>query len=446
MDKKTKKKIEKGIQKKIDFIPHKNQKTIIEAFEKNRVVIICAGRRFGKSAVCAYLILKTLVEADMEGKPVKIWVVAPTYELSRKVFDYLVVWFRKVFPSQQAGISYSENRPPKLRTERGSIVEGKSASEAQQLLGEEVDLVIGDEAPLISARVYRQNLLPTIMGRKGKMAFIGTPRGKGWFHNLYLKLKDKKAAFNFSSLEGVSVTKDELERLKDEYPDERLFRQEYYAEFIADAGQVFLGIKEIQLKRDVIYKPFVPGHYYVMGVDIAETEDFTVFTVMDKNTNHVVYWKRFRSIDYPMQIEQIIATAAEYGNARVIIDSTGLGKVVYEMLLKRGVFVEDFTFSGKSKEELIGKLRLFISRKYISIPDEEVLENELNSFEYKIRNEKTGEPLRYTQYGPAKGYHDDAVDSLALAVWGVEGRANPLTRMQEEMKKNIKVKKPDSFI
>jgi len=445
MKKKTLKGIKINLQEKIDFHPFKHQQEILKAFDKNREVIICAGRRFGKSAISAYLILENLVLADIEGKPVKIWVVAPTYDLTRKVFDYLVPWFMRVTGSKK-GVSYSRNRPPEIVTEGGSTVEGKSSSEAQQLLGEEIDVMVVDEAPLVSDRVYQQNLLPTTLGRKGKMIFIGTPRGKGWFRSLFLKLKDKGTAFSFHSLDGVSVTQEELDRIKNEYPDDRLFRQEYYGEFIEDAGQVFVDIEDITLPRDIIYKPFNQKHTYLMGIDIAETEDFTVFTMIDVNTNQVVYWKRFQNVDYPTQIEQIVATANNYGGARIVLDTTGLGKPVYEMLLKRGVFVQDFTFTGKSKEELMQKLRLYISQKWISIPDEPVLLDELSSFEYKIRNEKTGEPLMNVKYGAPKNYHDDAVDSLALAVWELQGRANPLSRLQEELQETKPLKRTENYI
>ncbi len=302
-------------------------------------------------------------------------------------------------------------------------MECKSVENAISLLGEEVDLIVVDEAPLVSDVVYRQYLLATTLSRKGKMIFIGTPRGKGWFHTQFVKLQDEGAAFSFSSLDGVSVTKEELERIRSEYPDDRLFQQEYFAKFVESAGQVFLDVELITAPRDKIYAPYMNGHNYIMGVDIAKTEDFTVFTVMDRINNSVVYWKRFQGVDYQTQIEQIVATAREYGGARIVLDTTGLGRPIYDLLMTRGVFVEDFTFPGKSKEELIGKLRLYVAQKWITIPDEIILLNELNAFEYKLRNDRTGEPLRNIQYGAPRGYHDDCVDSLALAVWGIQGKA-----------------------
>ena len=154
-----------------------------------------------------------------------------------------------------------------------------------------------------------------------------------------------------------------------------------------------------------------------MGVDLAETEDYTVMTVLDTTTNKIVHIDRFKGRDYPLQKKQIIAKAERYNNARIVLDASGVGRPVYEDLRESGVFVEDFVFTGKSKEELIGKLIVAIEEKYIKIPDIPVLIDELKSFEYQYRNPKTGLPLRTIRYSAPQGYHDDCVDSLALAIW-----------------------------
>src|SRR3990167_3457325 len=150
----------------IDFFPHEKQELIL--LSKNRDIVICAGRRFGKSAICAYLALKLLLEDDK-----KIWIVAPTYDLSQKVFDYVVKWFHKVAPSQSGGVSMRPN--PRIKTARGSILECKSTENPKGLLGEELDLLIIDEAAQVPEEVYETYLYPTTSSRKGRTVFISTP-------------------------------------------------------------------------------------------------------------------------------------------------------------------------------------------------------------------------------------------------------------------------------
>jgi len=60
----------------------------------------------------------------------------------------------------------------------------------------------------------------------------------------------------------------------------------------------------------------------------------------------------------------------------------------------------------------------------------------LRAFEYKYINEKTGERLKTIKYGAPSGYHDDAVISLALAVWGLySGQYKKFDPIVEELKK-----------
>jgi len=419
------------LQKSIKWTPHDGQKIVLKSKEREK--IICAGRRWGKSVIAAYIVVKTFLELVPTGNA-KIWIVAPTYDLTNKVFNYVsrfLLLYDKRFSKH---ISGGTGRPYTLKLNQDVWIECKSTDSVIGLLGEELDLIVADEAPLIGDNTYRQYILPTtISRRKTKVIYIGTPRGKGWYYNKYINSVDGKSRFHFKSIDGVDVTQAELDRIKKEYPDEKLFLQEYEATFMEDASQVFRDVDDIT--KEGVYKSPTEGYHYIMGVDIAESVDFTVFSIIEVETNTLVYWKRFNKVDYPTQIKQIIATACEYNMARIVLDSTGLGKPIYEILLEQGVFVEDFTFSGKSKEELIGKLRLYIAQKWITISKEPILLEELKSFEYKLRNDKTGEPLKNIKYGAPSGYHDDCVDSLALAVWGLNpGKPTEVNYVMQALK------------
>ena len=166
-----------------------------------------------------------------------------------------------------------------------------------------------------------------------------------------------------------------------------------------------------------------------MGVDLGKHEDFTVLTIIDKWNNNVVYWDRFKEIDYPFQKARIKAVALRYNNARIIVDSTGVGEPIRDDLSREGLFVDDFKFTNKSKKELIEKLSIFIEQKMLYIPPKDELTDELKAFGYHLTD--SGNVV----YKAPQGLHDDSVISLALSVWGLSGRAIPLSPLQEEMKK-----------
>jgi hypothetical protein len=430
--------LDEKLQELIGWYPHNKQKEILKCNE--REIIVCAGRRFGKSALCGYIIVKTFLDAIFDirkgtRKSIKIWIVAPTYELTNKVFEYVVRFLLAFDKSFGQYISGGQGRPGQLKISEGIWIQCKSTTEPMSLLGEELDLEIIDEAALVPEKVYQQYIYPTTISksRDTKTILISTPRGKNWFSNLYHILAEKGSAFHFTTLDGVETDETKLELIKKVTP-ELLFRQEYMAEFVDEAGIVFRNV-------DKVIKPYVEqegkrDHYYIMGVDLGTVNDYTVITVIDRNTHEVVHWDRFKGIDYTQQKDLIRAKALKYNNARVIIDATGVGRPVYDDLRSSGVFVEDFTFSGKSKEELVGRLIVFIDEIYLRIPNIPVLVSELKAFEYKFINERTGELLKNTKYGAPVGFHDDAVMSLGLAVWGLNLQV-PISNdpIMEELKK-----------
>jgi hypothetical protein len=327
------------------------------------------------------------------------------------------------------------NRPPQKFEipEFGSFVECKSIDNVNSLLGEELDLVIFDEAARFPPEIYERYIAARLASRKGKLFSISTPFGKNWFYRNHLKAD---AAFNFPSNSNPHFPPEEWERAKNNLP-EMIFKQEYEAKFLEDAASVFRRIDECV--SDNCLKDVVAGHSYLMGVDIGKVEDFTVITVIDRQSNNVVYQDRFNKIDYPFQKARILATAQRYNRARITIDSTVVGSPIKEDLERMGAYIDDFKFSNKSKKELIEKLSIFIEQKAIKIPNDPILIDELESFGYHLS--ESGNVI----YSAPKGQHDDMVCSLALAVWNLTPYGQPETNYLKERLNNKSNSNP-SFI
>ncbi|MEM4271043.1 MAG: terminase large subunit [Candidatus Pacearchaeota archaeon] len=425
-EKKEKKISDEKLQKKIKFFPFEKQKEIINCDKRD--IVICAGRRFGKSAVCGYIALKELL---MKNK--RIWIVAPTYDLAMKVFEYVVRFYVLAAPNdgKNRWIRGISHRPiPQIRTPWGSILQCKSTENPAGLLGEEVDLMIVDEAAQIPRRMYEEYLYPATTSRKGKTIFISTPLGQNWFYQKFMAAKEREdsAVFHFQSKENPYLPEGEWERAKELLPRDS-FLQNYEAVFLSGAASVFRGIEEIidySLKNE---EP-EPSELYTMGVDLGKHRDFTVLTVIKNRDGRVVYFDRFNKIDWNFQKTKIVSVAKKY-NARVFIDSTGIGDPIKDDLEFQGLFIEDFKFTNQSKANLIQKLSMFIEQKRISIPNNEYLVEELQSFGYNISG--SGKII----YSAPEGLHDDCVYSLALAVWGID---IPVFTKNEE---NIKIYNTD---
>lgn len=421
---------EKKLQEKIGWSPyfpkkHKPQIKILEGMK--RYTVIMAGVRGGKTAIAAYMALRELLKSNRQ-----VWIVAPTYDLAMRTYQYIADWLGKGFPgsiqegairmSARIGSTFIENVP------QNSWIKWKSADSPTSLLGEELNLIIDDEASRQKKEIWESYLYPRLASRQGSAVFISTPFGQNWFWQEGEKAKKLAdgAFFHFESRDNPYFPDKEWERAKKRLP-EQVFKQEYMALALQDAASVFRKIDDIISDRAL--SDAIKDHSYTMGVDLGKHEDFTVLTVIDTYNNNVVYWDRFKDIEYPFQKKRISATAKRYNNARMIIDSTVVGEPIKEDLERNGLFVDDFKFTNKSKKELVEKLSIFIEQKKIFIPNKEILIDELKAFGYQLTEH--GNVI----YKAPEGLHDDAVFSLALAVWGLTGEAKPKTGIEKRLEK-----------
>lgn len=432
--------------KKIGWSPaspkkHEVQLKILKAYNSGaEKIVVCAGVRGGKTAISAYLVLKRFLQGledikDGAKDSIKIWVVAPNYELTQKVFEYVVKWFLKVYPEMGKCISY---RPfPEIKLASGIWIQCKSAENPNSLLGEEIDFCVIDEASQVKREIWETYLFARLSSRRGRVIFISSPFGQNWFYDEFMRAKELGNAFHFRTVDNPYYPPEKWEEAKKILPSQ-VFEQEYEASFLPDAAAVFRGID--QIIKDNCLQDVVPGHRYVLGIDLGKHEDFTVLTVIDKYNNNVVYWDRFNSIEYPFQKSRIKSIAGRYNNARVVVDSTGVGEPIKDDLEREGLFVDDFNFTNKSKKELVEKLSIMIEQKNVFIPNNQTLIDELKSFGYKLTDSHN------VIYSAPQGMHDDAVMSLGLAVWELVGRANPKTAIQEELSKLKRLKNKQSFV
>jgi len=210
----------------------KPQKKILECDKRFRVLI--TGRRFGKTFLCIQEIAKF---ARYPKK--KVWYVAPTYRMAKDiVWNDLVErmtkhkWVKKINHSDL-----------KIILRNGSEISLRGADNENSLRGVGLDFLVMDEFADIKEHAYTEVLRPTLSdkGRMGAALFCGTPRGYGnWSYNLFTREKDDDqwASFQFTTLDGGQVSKQEIEQAKSDL-DERTFAQEYQASFVNYAGQIY---------------------------------------------------------------------------------------------------------------------------------------------------------------------------------------------------------------
>lgn len=287
----------------------------------------------------------------------------------------------------------------------------RSCDNPDSLRSEGIDVLWMDEGGQIKEEAWNLALRPALMDKKGIAFFTGTPKGKNWYFQLWTRGKDPNQpsyeSWSYPSSDNPKIDSSEIEDFARDMP-EMAYRQEILAEFLDDVGSVFRKIK--RCLKGTLEEPQTDKLYY-MGVDLAKTVDFTVLTVID-HEGHVCAWERFAQLDWVLQQKRIINLAEKY-KARVIIDSTGVGDPIFDELHRKGLNVIGYKFTNATKKDLIDNLSIRIDNQDISYPNIPVLLNELQLFGYTTSRQGT------IYYNAPDGYHDDAVISLALAVWMV---------------------------
>lgn len=377
---------------------HPGQQTFLDSDARFR--ILACGRRWGKTEACAIEARDDLLDC---GKEFLAWWVSPTYQQSEIGFRK----FRKRFPEALVDDVHRSKR--RLTSVFGSTIAFKSADQPDNLRGEGVDLLIIDEAAEVSQYAWENALRPTLTdSADSRMVAISTPQGRNWFHRLYERGQaddwPEYESWNFPTLQNPFISHDDVEEARQTMPD-RVFRQEYGAEFIDDSGGVFTGV-EASVDEDYDLEAARGEPPYAIGVDFARHEDWTVAVVLDA-TGRVVAFERVQDVSWP-QIQSLVESLASEYEGVVNLDASRDNKIVAD-LADAGVPVNPVKFSPKRKRELIENLVTRLENGEITLPDVPQLVHELQIFEYDVT------PAGNVRYNAPEGFHDDCVDGLALA-------------------------------
>lgn len=392
----------------IGYEPHEGQWEIHRSTAPRRIV--ACGVRWGKTVCAAHEALA----AAMEPKERSIgWVVAPTYDLADRVFREIEIAAMSHLKHRVISMKSHERRLV-IRNMAGGVSElrAKSADNPVSLLGEGLDWLVVDEASRLKPTIWESHLSQRLIDKRGWALLISTPMGKGYFWSLFQRGQGDDPAYeswNQPSWRNPILSKDAIEEERKRLP-ERVFAQEYGAEFCEGAGAVFRNVREAAKGE---WQEPVSGEPYYAGVDLAKVQDYTVVVIMNKR-REVVFVDRFHRIDWSLQVQRIREATRKYNSAQTLVDSTGLGEPIFEDLRRAGCLVRPYKLTAPSKSALIDGLALRLERGDIVLPRQELWPEgvaELESFQFSVTDSghvKTGAP---------SGSHDDCVIALGLANW-----------------------------
>jgi hypothetical protein len=369
---------------------HPGQRRIAD--DPTRFRVVMCGRRFGKSA----LGIRLVCDAVLKGQPVG-W-FAPSYKLALEAWRELTDRLKPV-------VSRMNEQDKRMELVTGGVVEVWTLDSPDPARGRKYALVVIDEAGIAKdlLDVWQAAIRPTLVDFGGRALILGTPKGRRHgFVSLFTRGLSEDPdweSFRASTLDNPYIPEAEVEAARRELPPE-IFQQEFEGIPTDDGANPF-GLDAIRKAVGEVgeQKPVV------FGVDLARSTDYTVVCGLDA-WRRVVVLERWQA---PWaETKQRVFDLTK--GVPVVADATGVGDAIVSDLQQMGADVTPHVFTQPSKLRLMQRLIAAFQGHELTIP-EGWMPVELETFEFSYT--ATG-----VKYEAPKGYHDDGVMALGLALYG----------------------------
>jgi hypothetical protein len=366
---------------------HPSQREVHAALARFSVLEI--GRRWGKTTFGIQLAIDDAVSGRKVG-----W-FAPSYK-------YLADPVREFERALKPVVRRIDRIEKRMELKTNGSIDFWTLEDIDSGRGRSYDRIVIDEAGFAPRllEAWRASMRATLADRKGRALFLGTPKGTGDFHRLYLEAEGDTTgewrAFRIGSVSNPHLDPSEIEAARRMLPAE-VFAQEFEGVPAEDGGNPF-GLDAI---RECI-APMPDTAVECWGVDLAKSQDWTVAVGLD-GEGRVCRLDRWQG-PWSVTRERL---ARMIGDKPAQIDSTGVGDPIVEDLRKVCRRAEGFKFTSQSKQQLMEGLQLAIQTREIRFPDG-WLRSELEAFGFRYSG-------RAVSYEATVG-HDDGVCALALAV------------------------------
>ena len=228
--------------------------------DPTRFKVIAAGRRCGQSRLAATMLI---IEGLRCPQGSAVLYVSPTMGQSRQiVWDLLLDLGREVI--QTSNVNNLD-----ITLINGARIYVRGADRPDTLRGVSLTFAVLDEVADIKPQAWEQVIRASLSDKKGKAIFIGTPKGRNWFYDLWNlgqegEDKDWKS-WHFTTKDNPLIDPDEIESAKKTLSS-FAFKQEYLASF-SNAGSDVFKEEWIKYGEEPQY-----GSYFV-AVDLAGFEE-----------------------------------------------------------------------------------------------------------------------------------------------------------------------------
>ena len=392
--------------------PHSGQ---VNVLNREHHGVVYAGRRWGKTQVGVLNLLREATEVVGLYWWVGLsWRSASMERAWRLIKFYVLKIWRQL---NKNGAKYIRESSNFARLPNGSEIWMRTAENPTSLAGEGVKGVIIDEFTLMDESVWTEYLDATLIDSDGWALFMGVPKGEGWHSEIWHDAQklDRWEQFHFTSYDNPTIPdlEQKLNERRERVPD-RIWRQEYMAEIVSDAGRVFRNLDACIMEPD--RRPeYNPQLEYAFGVDFARDNDYTVIAVWECGRGRLVHIERFNKISYPEQIGLVVKLQEYWKPIVIVAEATGVGQAVIDHMVERNLPVVPFHTTNATKRKIIDALQIDIEYAKVKLVNDPALIKEFKA--YSIQQTDKG----MITYAAPYGAHDDIV--MAAAIGYTEAQA-----------------------
>ncbi len=267
---------------------NESQWAMVNGLEEHRFWVHVAGRRTGKSFAAATLALAKLLEPDTQ-----VAVVAPNYNLSTIIWDFMTKFIRQL----GLEVERSSVKDRIIILANGSTFRLLSVANRETLVGRGYHLVIVDEAAIIDDDEYFiRDIRPTLATYENtRCVFISTPRGQhNYLHDYFQRGQPSKAnefpewgSGIFPWHTNPRLNRADIEEARKSM-SKTMFAQEYECSWTSFENMIY-SIPETSLRSNVLEDISKRKMEFIAGLDMGYKDD-TAFVVIatDFHTYYII--------------------------------------------------------------------------------------------------------------------------------------------------------------
>jgi len=212
------------------------------------------------------LAITKIITQALTSKKARVWYVCPSYRQAE-----MIAW-KMLFEMIPAKLISKKNEVKlEITLINGSEIALKGADNEDSLRGVSLDYVVLDEYASMKFNVWQEIIRPMLTDRRGGALFIGTPKGKNHFWELWMRGQQKEdgySSYRMKTVDNPYIPKSEVKEAESQLND-RYFKQEYEASFEDYTGLVW---PEFDQKKHVIEPIPIPDYFEKIGaIDFATT-------------------------------------------------------------------------------------------------------------------------------------------------------------------------------